>query len=171
MPLIPRRGRPIYAAYWLAVSLAVIGLDYVIGPTVQLTAIFIIPVSLAAWYNGWPWGLALAVALPLVRLYFTTILETPWSFTEAAINAGIRILVLGSFAVAVDRVAHTRALNRRMQILEGMLPICAVCKRIRGEDQRWQRLDQYLLAQSKDQISNEVCPDCSARLGETFDRR
>jgi hypothetical protein len=172
MPLIPRRGRAIYAVYWFAISLIVLALDYAIGPVIQFPAAFIIPVSLAGWYNGWPWGVALAIVLPLVRLYFTTILAAPWSFTDAAINAGIRMLVLGLLAVLVDRVAvQTAALSRRAQILEGMLPICAVCKRIRGEHGTWQPLEQYVLAQSRDQVSDEVCPDCAARLGETFDRR
>ncbi len=170
--LAPQRGRLIFALYWSAISLAVVALDYLSGPVIQFPAVFVIPVSLAAWYNGWPWGVALSVVLPLVRLYFTTILDTPWSFAEAAVNAGIRIAVLGFFAVLIDRVAiQTAALSSRVQILEGMLPVCAVCKRIRDERATWHPLEQYVLSQSKDQISNEVCPDCAASFGETSVRR
>jgi uncharacterized membrane protein len=170
--LSPQRGRLIFAFYWLAISLAVVALDYLSGPVIQFPAAFVIPVSLAAWYNGWRWGVALAVVLPLVRLYFTTILDAPWSFTEAAINAGIRVAVLGFFAVLIDRVAiQAVALSTRVQILEGMLPVCAVCKRIRDERETWQPLEQYVLSESKDRISHEVCPDCAAKVGEAMDRR
>ena len=68
--LARERGRPIFAAYWLGISLVVVGIDFLSGPIIQFPALFIIPVSLAAWYNGRVWGLALALALPLVRLSF-----------------------------------------------------------------------------------------------------
>ena len=166
------RGRPIYAVYWVALSIVVVGVDYLSGPVIQFPALFIIPVSLAAWYSSRVWGLVLAVTLPLLRLYFTSILDAPWSFTEAAINAAIRMTVLGAFAVLVDRIAvQAKALSERVEILEGMLPICALCKRIRDDGEKWQPVEQYFLTQSKDHISHEVCPDCARRVGETFDRR
>ena len=166
------RGKPIFAAYWFGISLVVIALDYLSGPVIQFPALFIIPISLAAWYNGRIWGLVLALILPLVRLYLTTILDTPWTFTEAEINAVIRMAVLGSFAILVDRVAvQAKALSERVEILEGMLPVCAICKRIRGEGTKWQPLEHYVLTQSKDQISHEICPDCAPRAAEAFERR
>lgn len=128
--------------------------------------------SLAAWYSGWLWGVALAAVLPLARLYFTTILDTPWSLTEAAINAGIRIAVLGFFAVLVDRVAvQAVALSRRAEVLEGMLPVCVLCKRVRDEREMWRPLEQYMLSKPKEQVSREVCPDCAAKSSEILDRR
>lgn len=169
----PQRGRLVYALYWSAISLVVLALDYLSGPVIQFPAVFVIPVSLAAWYNGRWWGAVLAVVLPLVRLYFTTILNAPWSFTDAAVNAGIRIIVLGSFAFLVDRVAvQGVALNKRVQILEGMLPICPMCKRIRDERETWHPLDEpYVLSQAEGRISHEVCPDCGTKAAEAFDRR
>jgi hypothetical protein len=170
--VIPRRGSLIHLSYWLAISLLVLGLDYEIGPIIQFPAAFIIPVSLAAWYNGWPCGLAFAIALPLVRLYFTTILNVPWSFTEAGINAAIRVGVLGYFAILVDRVAvQSAALRQRVEILEGMLPICAVCKRIRGDHDAWQPVEQYRQPEARNEIAHEICPDCTAKLSQAFDRR
>ena len=170
--LLPQRGRLIFALYWSAISLVVVALDYLSGPVIQFPAVFVIPVSLAAWYNGWAWGVALSVVLPLVRLHFTIILDAPWSFTEAAINAGIRIAVLAFFAVLVDRVAiQAAALNKRVKVLEGMLPVCAVCKRVRDERETWHPLEQYLLSQPKEQIRHEVCPDCAAKFGQMLDRR
>lgn len=42
-----QRGTPIYAAYWLSISLIVVAIDYSGGPVIQFPALFIIPVSLA----------------------------------------------------------------------------------------------------------------------------
>ena len=172
LSLAPQRGRLIFALYWTAISVGVMALDYVSGPVIQFPAVFIIPVSLAAWYNGRLWGIALSVGLPLVRLYFTTILDTPWSFTEAAINAGIRVAVLGFLAILIDRVAiQSAALSTRVAVLEGLLPVCAVCKRIRDERETWHPLEQYVLSASKDGIHHEVCPDCAPKFREAMDRR
>lgn len=166
------RGKPIYAVYWLGISVVVLALDFAVGPVIQFPALFIIPVSLAAWYNGRARGLVLAVALPLVRLYFTTIADTPWSFAESATNAAIRIGVLGAFAMLVDRsAAQTQALSLRVEKLKDMLPTCEVCRRVRGRGNRWQSLEDYLHADLKDLGTSEVCPECAKHYRESFDRR
>ncbi len=67
--------------------------------------------------------------------------------------------------VALDYV------SARVQILEGMLPVCAVCKCISDERETWHPLEQYVLSQSKERIGHEVCPDCAAKFGEAMDRR
>lgn len=105
-------------------------------------------------------------------MYFTTILDTPWSFTEAAINAGIRIAVLAFFAFLVDRVSvQSAALRQRVAVLEGILPVCLVCKRIRDERARWLPLEEYTRSPTAKEGTNEVCPDCRSKLTETYDRR
>jgi len=80
------RGRTIHVVAWLGLSLLVLVVDYFIGPGIQFPALFIVPVSIAAWYSGRVWGVLLAVALPLGRLYLTTITDTPWSVTESVIK-------------------------------------------------------------------------------------
>ena len=41
--LAPRRGRLIFAFYWSAISIVVVGLDYLTGPVIQFPAVFVIP--------------------------------------------------------------------------------------------------------------------------------
>lgn len=168
-----RRGRPRYIVYWVGLSAVVLAIDYALGPVIQFPAAFILPVSLAAWYNGRAWGLALAVLLPLVRLYFVAISDPPWTIAEAAANAAIRAGVLGLFAVLVDRVAVQReALSRRVEALEQFLPVCAVCKRIKREaDATWYPVEHYLRLSSEESRRALVCPDCAREAGETFERR
>lgn len=168
-----RRGRPIYMVYWTGMSAVVLALDYALGPVIQFPALFILPVSLAAWFSGRVWGLMLAVALPLVRLYFVSISDPPWTMAEAAVNATIRVVVLVLFAVLVDRVAVQReALGRRVEALERFLPVCAVCRRIKDDtDAKWYPVDQFLRLRSENSRHSLVCPECAREAGETFDRR
>jgi len=118
-----RRGKPIGVVTWLGLSIAVLAADYFTSRAIQFAALFVIPVSLAAWWGGRAWGLLLAVALPLSRLYLTTIDEIPSSFLDSSVNAAIRIAVLGAFAWLVDRTARqSEALAHRVGLLEGLYP-------------------------------------------------
>ena len=166
------RGTPKHVAVWLGLSVAVLIADYFIGPMIQFPALFVIPVSLAAWYNGAGWGLLLAVLLPLGRLYLVTIADAPWSFYESAVNAAIRMAVLGAFAWLVDRTAQqSAALARRVGLLEGLYPVCAVCGRVRAADDRWEPLERYVMSREKDRLAPEVCPSCASEHGESSTRR
>jgi hypothetical protein len=173
MPIRLRpRGTPTHLAVWLGLSVAVLAADYLIGPMIQFPALFVIPVSLAAWYNGAGWGLLLAVLLPLGRLYLVTIADAPWSFYESAVNAAIRIGVLSAFAWLVDRSARqSAALARRVGLLEGLHPMCAVCGKVRTADGGWEPLEHYVRSREKDRLAPEVCPTCAGMHGESTTRR
>ena len=51
-------------------------------------------------------------------------------------------------------------LRRHVQQLEGLLPICAYCKRIRDASEKWESIEQYVEARSDAQFSHGYCPDC-----------
>jgi sigma-B regulation protein RsbU (phosphoserine phosphatase) len=54
-------------------------------------------------------------------------------------------------------------LRRELQQLEGLLPICAYCKRIRDDQERWTSLETYIEHRSDAQFSHGICPDCYAK--------
>ena len=56
-----------------------------------------------------------------------------------------------------------RKLMRRIRILEGFLPICASCKKIRTRGQ-WQQIENYISANSLVQFSHSLCPECGRKL-------
>ena len=51
-------------------------------------------------------------------------------------------------------------LRERMDALEGLLPICSYCKRIRNERDEWSQLEGYIEKRSGASFSHGVCPDC-----------
>ena len=59
-------------------------------------------------------------------------------------------------------------LRTRVHHLEGLLPICAYCKRIRdgaaggggGGGEQWESIERYVEARSEAQFSHGYCPDC-----------
>jgi DNA-binding response OmpR family regulator len=51
-------------------------------------------------------------------------------------------------------------LREELSALEGLLPICSYCKRIRNDRQEWSSLEGYIEKRSKAEFSHGVCPDC-----------
>ncbi len=84
-----------------------------------------LPVALAAWVSGRRAGLALAVALPLLRLSFDLVWGVPESWTLAIADATVDCLVLVGFAILVSYLAQQQ---QELRVLRGMLPICCFCK-------------------------------------------
>lgn len=53
--------------------------------------------------------------------------------------------------------------RRELQQLEGLLPICAYCKRIRDDQEHWGSLEGYIEQRSEAQFSHGICPECYAK--------
>ncbi len=53
--------------------------------------------------------------------------------------------------------------------LQGMLPICANCKKVRDDDGYWQQIESYISDHSDAKITHGICPECSIKLyGKDF---
>jgi hypothetical protein len=66
-------------------------------------------------------------------------------------------------AVVVLEIYLFRRLVRRIKILEGFLPICANCKKIRHQDQ-WEQIESYISKNSLARFSHSLCPECLDKL-------
>jgi CheY-like chemotaxis protein len=51
----------------------------------------------------------------------------------------------------------------QLEILQGILPICAACRRIRDQDGNWQQIGDYIKNHAKGE-SHGICPDCYREL-------
>ncbi len=53
--------------------------------------------------------------------------------------------------------------------LQGMLPICASCKKVRDDDGYWQQIESYISDHSEAKITHGICPECMIKLyGKDF---
>jgi len=55
-----------------------------------------------------------------------------------------------------------------LKVLRGLLPICASCKQIRGEDGSWHQMEAYISNHSEADFTHGLCPTCLARLDPTL---
>ena len=142
----------------------VLGIDFATGKYVMFPILFVVPVMLAAWFSAKRTAYALAVVLPLGRLAIASLFDKPDPFVFLALNALIRMAVLGLLAYLVARTARqTKELAQRVKQLEGILPICMFCKRIRDGQENWHPLEVYISQHSKANFSHGICADCAKK--------
>ena len=51
-----------------------------------------------------------------------------------------------------------------LRILDGLLPICATCKKIRDDQGNWEQMEGYITRRSEAVFSHGICPECALRL-------
>ncbi len=66
--------------------------------------------------------------------------------------------------------AKTKYAQTRIRILEGMLPICAACKKIRDSSNAWHGLESYITRNSEATFTHGYCPECEQRAIAEFQR-
>ena len=58
------------------------------------------------------------------------------------------------------RTEELEAALDRVKLLEGIIPICMYCKKIRDDQNSWQQLERYISDHSEAIFSHGTCPDC-----------
>lgn len=60
-------------------------------------------------------------------------------------------------------VFFIQQLRKKIKVLEGFIPICANCKKVRSFDQ-WKSVEQYISEHSLADFSHSICPECARKL-------
>jgi sigma-B regulation protein RsbU (phosphoserine phosphatase) len=77
---------------------------------------------------------------------------------NARLRVGLRILELQSSLTL--RVQELEAALVQVKQLQGLVPICSYCKKIRDDQNYWQQVDIYLSARTDARFSHGICPQC-----------
>jgi len=86
---------------------------------------------------------------------------------RARVQVGAQIIQL-QFELA-RRVKELQDALSRVKALEGMLPICSYCKKIRDDRNYWHQVESYITAHSEAVFSHSICPLCFQEMfGKDF---
>jgi DNA-binding response OmpR family regulator len=87
-------------------------------------------------------------------------LTKPYDSDElrARVQVGARIVELQSTLAA--RVNELKAALEHVKQLQGILPICSYCKKIRDDQDYWQTVESYITDRSEAEFSHGICPAC-----------
>jgi CheY-like chemotaxis protein len=83
----------------------------------------------------------------------------------SAMNAGIddfiaKPLEKEQLAARLRVAERILSLQGTVKKLEGLIPICSYCKRIRDDRDYWQQVETYLMTRTDAMFSHGICPQC-----------
>ncbi len=77
---------------------------------------------------------------------------------QARLRTGERIVQLEQSLQA--KMNELRETNDHVKELQGLIPICMHCKRIRNQEQLWEKIETYIEHRSDARFSHALCTDC-----------
>jgi hypothetical protein len=116
------------------------------------------------------WLCFISIVLLIPTIYFDVFdvfvhwyvkVPEPFEFEEV-----IPVMLILPFCLAVfswRRWKELKTAQEEIRTLEGILPICASCKRIE-DDGQWHQVDEYIRSHTGVEFSHGVCPDCFKKL-------
>ena len=70
-----------------------------------------------------------------------------------------------SWKIGLD-LTELESMREQVKVLQGLIPICAHCKKIRNDQGFWTQLEAYLAEHSEADFTHGICPEC---LKQYFD--
>ena len=95
-------------------------------------------------------------------------------FRLLPVAVGLAVLTLAYLMISRRRLRQEVAIRRereealtramqKIEVLSGLLAMCASCKRIR-DGERWEAVEVYLQRHGEVSVSHDVCPQCVREL-------
>lgn len=184
--LISMKPIPLIRPLIAALMCGIFFFDIYIPQGVAANLPYIFVLFLSYWTFSPPFIMrltALALILSSMGFLFSPPSENLW---KGILNRILSILVMIATAALLTRIMNSekdrqqaleereRALKDREQaltevkILQGLLPTCSGCKKIRDEAGNWTQIESYIRKHSEAEFSHGICPDCLKRLYPEF---
>ena len=81
---------------------------------------------------------------------------------EARVRVGQRMVKLQRSLAT--RVTEVEAALAHVQRLQGLLPICSYCKKVRNEANYWEQVESYFTTHSDLDFTHSICPQCTEKM-------
>ena len=81
---------------------------------------------------------------------------------RARVQVGARVIGLQN--ALAERVHQLEEAIASVKTLQGLLPICCYCKKIRDDGNYWHRVESYISGHANVRFSHGICPDCNDKL-------
>jgi DNA-binding response OmpR family regulator len=84
----------------------------------------------------------------------------PFDVEELRARVGVGARMVQLQQALADRVRALEDALARVTRLQGLLPICGWCKRIRNDQNYWQQVESYIADHSGVRFTHGICPEC-----------
>jgi hypothetical protein len=110
--------------------------------------------------------LCLTVGNEIVDVPHYVFNDAPTSYSQRYGEIMIELFIF--FTIMTIQILLFTKLYKRIRFLEGFIPICANCKKIRNTEDQWEQMEKYIARHSLAQFSHSICPDCARQLYPKF---
>ncbi len=105
-----------------------------------------------------------------------SLLHLTWQTGQiAAGDYSQHVHFMGDFSTAFNKMVEAleekrrtenllREAQARVKHLEGIIPICMYCKKIRDDKAMWQQMEKYITEHSEAFFSHGICPECHEKV-------
>jgi len=174
------RSMPLWVVWpTIFASIVLLGVvDWLTGYDLNFFVFYFLPVILAAWRVGLGSSIAVAVVCGFVWAGADYASGHTYSSSVFAVwNTLIRLTSFIIIAWLVSKIGYLIATERakvdalrkalaEIKLLEGLLPICAQCKKIRDDKGSWRQMEAYIGEHANVRFSHGYCPECAKRALE-----
>ncbi len=81
---------------------------------------------------------------------------------QARLQVGVQMVTLQ--CELAQRVSQLEDALNHIWRLQGLLPICSYCKKVRDDQNYWHSVEGYISAHAEVRFSHSICPDCYQRI-------
>ena len=71
----------------------------------------------------------------------------------------------------IEIALYKHKADQEIKVLQGLIPICSSCKKIRDDKDYWHRIETYIEGHSEAEFTHGYCPRCAADLIEDAGRK
>ena len=87
-------------------------------------------------------------------------LTKPYHRDELRVRVQVGVRMIELQTKLTDRIGQLEEALDRVKRLQGIIPICSYCKKIRDDQDYWQNVESYIATHSEAEFSHSVCPSC-----------
>lgn len=91
-------------------------------------------------------------------------LTKPYHRDELCVRVQVGVRMIELQTKLADRVGQLEQALEQVKRLQGVIPICGYCKKIRDDQDYWQNVDSYIATHSEAEFSHGICPSCYAEI-------
>jgi MFS family permease len=159
MSVPPYRTNYLLVGGTIVLAAGVFALDLALPLGVAVGMLYAVPVLVTLWFPRRRYTILGALTATLLILLGLFLSPPGGELWMALFNRAASLLI---WSTAILVLVQKRA-NEHRRMLQGLLPICATCKKIRDADNQWHFLESYIEQHSEAHFTHGMCPGCAEK--------
>lgn len=175
-------GRDRFIGHYIACGLImililIVDLSIPLGVAMGVAYIVVVFISLWSPQNKFTISVTIGCTLLIIGAFlYKPDVHEMWKVIINRILSLFAIWVTAILGLQRKRIGqkHEAALRERekaldeVKKLQGLLPICSSCKKIRDKQGNWTQIEIYVRNHSEADFSHGICPECAQKLYPEF---